>query len=69
MEHPFQARLIHLSRMFNRPLFEIESWPLDEIISQNALALMQTDDFKKRYEMERQASLSLEQRFNEIEVD
>ena len=43
-------------------------WPYEEIVRQQAYDLMQTDDFKNRYEMERQESLTLEQRFNEIEV-
>ena len=62
------AYLISLGRLHNKPLFEDMMWPYEEIVRQQAYDLMQTDEFKNRYEMERQESLTLEQRFNEIEV-
>ena len=62
------AYLISLGRLHNKPLFEVMMWPYEEIVMQQAYDLMQTDDFKNRYEMDRQESLTLEQRFNEIEV-
>ena len=68
MEQPLMAYLISLGRLHNKPLFEVMMWPYEEIIRQQAYDLMQTDEFKNRYEMERQESLTLEQRFNEIEV-
>ena len=69
MEQPLMAYLISLGRLHNKPLFEVMMWPYEEIVRQQAYDLMQTDDFKKQYELDRQASLTLEQRFNEIEVD
>ena len=68
MEQPLTAYLISLGRLHNKPLFEVMMWPYEEIVRQQAYDLMQTDDFKNRYEMDRQESLTLEQRFNEIEV-
>ena len=69
MEQPLMAYMISLGRLLNKPLFEVMQWPYDEIVKQQAYDLIQTDDFKKQYELDRQASLTLEQRFNEIEVD
>ena len=69
MEQPLTAYLISLARLLNKPLFEVMQWPYEEIVKQQAYDLIQTDDFKKQYELDRQASLTLEQRFNEIEVD
>ena len=69
MEQPLIAYMISLGRLLNKPLFEVMQWPYDEIVKQQAYDLIQTDDFKKQYELDRQASLTLEQRFNEIEVD
>lgn len=69
MEQPLIAYMISLGRLHNKPLFEVMQWPYEEIVKQQAYDLIQTDDFKKQYELDRQASLTLEQRFNEIEVD
>ena len=69
MEQPLTAYLISLARLHNKPLFEVMQWPYEEIVKQQAYDLIQTEDFKKQYELDRQASLTLEQRFNEIEVD
>ena len=63
------AYMVSLGRLLNKPLFEVMQWPYEEIVKQQAYDLIQTDDFKKQYELDRQASLTLEQRFNEIEVD
>ena len=68
MEQPLTAYLISLARLHNKPLFEVMQWPYEEIVKQQAYDLMQTESFKNRYEMARQESLTLEQRFNEIEV-
>ena len=69
MEQPLLAYMVSLGRLLNKPLFEVMQWPYEEIVKQQAYDLIQTDDFKKQYELDRQASLTLEQRFNEIEVD
>ena len=69
MEQPLMAYMVSLGRLLNKPLFEVMQWPYEEIVKQQAYDLIQTDDFKKQYELDRQASLTLEQRFNEIEVD
>ena len=69
MEQPLRAYLMSLSRLYLKPLFEIESWPMEVIIAQQGYDIMQTDEFKKRYELERQQELTLEQRFAELEID
>ena len=53
MEQPLTAYLISLARLHNKPLFEVMQWPYEEIVKQQAYDLIQTDDFKKQYELDR----------------
>ncbi|WP_143558771.1 hypothetical protein [Snodgrassella alvi] len=54
--------LLVLSRELHRPLFEVMTWPENEIINQIAYNLTQNEDWQKEYERQRIASLPMKER-------
>lgn len=66
-EQPSLAYCVYLSRLLHMPVSEIMRLDSKEVVYQQAYDLMQTDEFKKSYELERQQKMSAKERNKMLE--
>lgn len=62
MRQPMRKILLVLSRELHKPLFEIETWPESEIISQIAYNLTQNEEWQEEYNKQSIASMPMAKR-------
>lgn len=61
MEQPSLAYCVHLSRLLHMPTVDIMKLDSKELVYQQAFDLIHTDEFKTKYELERQQQMSAEE--------
>ena len=68
MEQPILFEIMRISRLYNTPSFIVESWPVSELAKQQAYDLVNSEEWRKKYELEKDRELSPSEIFQKFKA-